>query len=273
MYYKEFSPIAALRPYVRPYLHVWVSRKRFQAPADGCASMMISTGDPFVLGFENGRSETVSGCRILGPSTRWSFTWHAGETNLIIVKFMPGQLSRFFPVPATELTNGSTGLESLWGKSGRELEQRLISQTTIPEITRLLDEVLLSRLSSHPSPYDERIPTILNYISSCQGRVLVEDIADKFALSRRQLERLFAFSIGLPPKRICRISRFLSSVSSVPSRERFDWAELAYAHAYSDQAHFIRECKFFTGYSPISYVKNRSSHESPYMCTVEAIPE
>lgn len=40
-----------------------------------------------------------------------------------------------------------------------------------------------------------------------------------------------------------------------------DWADLAISSGYSDQAHLIRECKYFTGHSPLSYLKNRSSLE------------
>ncbi len=271
--YKELPPNVALRPHIRCYFHLRVSQKRFQLPADGCPCLMISLGDPFELGFENGKLEVVSGCLIVGLSTRWSFTRHGGQTHLVAVKFLPGRLSNFFRVPAIELINTSMGIEALWGKSGRELEQRLGGQGSVPEITRLLDEFLLSRFSSLSCTPGARIPTILNLISSRKGRIHVEDIASRFGLSPRQLERLFADSVGLSPKRMCRITRFKSAVSSVANHQGRDWAELAYTHGYSDQAHLIRECKFFTGHSPVSYLKHRSSLVHSVMCTVDSIPD
>jgi AraC-like DNA-binding protein len=273
MYYIEFPPHALLRPYIKSYYHLRVIRKVFQQPADGCANLMISLGDPFELGFEGGKLEVVSGCRVLGPFTRRLFTRHMGQTNLVTVKFMPGGLRRFFRVPAIELTDTSAGLESLWGKSGRELEERLVNASNIPEITKHLDDVFLSRLSSQPAAGDTMIPAVLGLMSSLKGRIQVEDIARRVALSRRRLERRFADSVGLCPKRMCRITRFLSAFSRRAPYEGLDWAELAYTNDYSDQAHLIRECKFFTGHSPTSYLKNRSSLEPSVMCTVNTIPD
>jgi AraC-like DNA-binding protein len=272
MQYREFTPHAALRPYIRSYFHLRATGKRFQQPADGCPSLMISMGDPFALGFEDGKLEAVSGCRVLGPSSRRLFTIHAGCTNLVTVKFVPGQLSRFFQVPAFELTDTSTDLESLWGKSGRQVEERLVNQIPGLEIAKSLDDVFLSRVSSHSCPHDTIIPMAVDLMYRLSGRIAVGEVAERMGLSQRQFERHCADSVGLPPKRICRIARFLNTFSRVATHERLDWSKLAYSNEYSDQAHLIRECKFFTSYSPVAYLKNRSSRECAVMCTVAAIP-
>lgn len=273
MHYKEFTPNVALRPYIRSYFHLRVARKTFQLPADGCPCLMISVGDPFVLGFDNGNLESVMGCRVVGASTRWSSTTHVGQTNLVIVRFAPGQISRFFRVPALDLTDTSASLESLWGKSGRELAQRLTNQNTAPGLTKLLDSVFLSLLSSRPYAYDMTIQTVLDLMSTRNGQANIERIAARFGLSRRHLERRFADSVGLTPKRMCRIIRFSKAFSCATTYEGLGWSQVAYMNEYSDQAHLIRECKFFTGYSPICYFKNRSSLEHSVMCTVNTIPD
>ena len=232
----------------------------FNFPADGCPGLIINTGDPFLLGFKIGNLKVFSGCRLFGSFTRQLMTKHTGQTGLVAVKFLPGQFTRFFKIPAIELTDTSTEIENLWGVSGRELEQKLCDSHTVSETIKLLDEAFLERLSS-PYSYDDRISVALHAISSRKGQVRIEDIARYLDVSRRHFERRFIDFVGLTPKRMCRITRFLTVFSCLKTCQGLDWADLAIDHGYSDQAHLIRECKFFTDHSPLAYLNNRSSLE------------
>ncbi len=258
MYHKEFSPNAALRPYIRNYFYIRVRSGMFHFPADGCPGLIINIGEPFLLGFKNGNLKVFSGCRLFGSFTRQLLTEHMGQTDLVAVKFMPGQFTRFFKVPAIELTDTSTTIETLWGKSGRELEQKLFDSNTVSEMIKLLDDAFLARLSS-PYSYDDRILVALHAISNRKGQIRIENLARWLDLSRRHFERRFVDLVGLTPKRMCRIVRFLSVFSHTMAYQGLDWADLAIACGYSDQAHLIREYKFFAGHSPLSYLKNKSS--------------
>jgi len=66
MYHKEFSPIAALTPYIRSYFYIRAKSRMFNFPADGCPGLIINTGDPFLLGFKNSKLKVFSGCRLFG---------------------------------------------------------------------------------------------------------------------------------------------------------------------------------------------------------------
>jgi AraC-like DNA-binding protein len=186
------------------------------------------------------------------------------------VKFNPGQFTRFFNVPAIELTDTSASIQALWGKFGKEMEQRFLETKDILQILRLLDDTFINSLSNEIPP-DTRISGALNTIWSCNGQVCIEELAGELNFSRRHLERCFLDHIGLTPKRMCRIVRFLSVFSSVKTILKLDWADLASVSGYSDQAHLIRECKYFTGHSPLSYLKNRSSLEHAVMGTTDTM--
>lgn len=260
MYHKEFSPNAALKPYIRCYFYIKAKSRMINFPADGCPGLIINTGDPFLLGFKNSNLKVFSGCRLFGSFTRQLLTKHTGQTDLVAGKFLPGQVTRFFKIPAIELTDTSTAIENPWGKLGRELEQKLCDSHTVSETIKLLDEAFLERLSS-PYSYDDRISVVLHAISSRKGQVRIEDLARGLDLSRRHFELHFIDLVGLTPKRMCRITRFLNVFSYLKTCQGLDWADLAIAHGYSDQAHLIRECKFFTDHSLLAYLKNRSSLE------------
>ncbi len=266
MYYEEFSPHAALRAYIRCYFYIRVNSRSLHLPADGCPGLVISLGDPFLLGAEDSVLEPFTECRVFGSFARQMLTRHPWQTELVAVKFLPGQIARFFDVPGIELTDTSTTIESLWGSYGQELQREIFEANTIPEIIQLIDTALIARLSRRYS-YDDRIFAALRAILLRSGQVGIEDLAQEVGLSRRHFERLFIETVGLTPKRLCRIVRFSSIFSHLHQRAENDWADIAVAYGYSDQAHLIRECKFFTGFSPLLYLKHRSPLEHAILGT------
>lgn len=261
MYYEAFSPSPVLKPYISSYFYIRVASGRFHFPADGCPGFIINLGDPFLLGFEENQLEIFTGCRLFGSSTRYLMTEHiTGRTELLAVKYRPGQLPRFFKLPAMELTDASVSLSTLCGKPGRELEDKLCETGDIPHLVGLLDDALMACFCGDHA-FDPRITLALDTISRLKGQVRIEDLAGELGLSRRHFERRFLSAVGLTPKRMCRISRFLNVFSSLQAHHVPNWADLAIAGGYSDQAHMIRECKYFTGHTPLPYLEGRSPLE------------
>lgn len=261
MYYKEFSPDACLTPYIRCYFFISVNFGEFLFPADGCPGLIFNLGDPFLLGFGQGRLNRFVDCRLFGSQTRNLLTKYVeGQTDLLAVKFKPGQWTHFFNVPAIELTDTSVSIHSLWGKPGKELAQRVYDSKHLSDMVKLLDHTFIRRLSMG-NACDRRIPTALDAIRRRSGQVRIEELAGALGISRRHLNRCFAEFVGLTPKRVCRIARFLSVFSPLQTDGKINWADLAIDSGYSDQAHFIRECRYFTGQSPLPFLKNRTPLE------------
>ena len=52
MYYEEYAPDARLRPFIRSYFYINVKFGNFHSPADGCPSLIINLGEPFLLQFD-----------------------------------------------------------------------------------------------------------------------------------------------------------------------------------------------------------------------------
>ena len=88
------------------------------------------------------------------------------------------------------------------------------------------------------------------------------------SLGLRQLERRFNEIVGLPPKRLARIIRFQSALGSIYSNPDRELTGIAYDHGYSDQAHFIHECKALSGKAP-SIVRREAAEELPPEFDVE----
>lgn len=229
-------------------------------PSDGCPGLLINLGDPFLLSNGNTNLQKISGCWIVGASTRYIAGNADGNKSCFIVKFLPGQLSRFFQIPGIELTDTCVSIETIWGKKGKEFENKIAEAKSVDVIIQIIETVFLDLLTLNYCG-DERIHAALNTIVWNRGQVKITDLAKSVGLCLRQFERNFLTIVGLTPKRLCRVVRFSIAFQQVSKNQEQNWSDLALYCGYSDQAHFIRECKYFTNYSPGNYMEIRSPFE------------
>ncbi len=266
MYFKAFRPSPALSAYIRSYYYLCTdgesggNKKLMHYPTDGSPKLVINLGDTFLAGDNKNNLKSFSGCRVLGSLTRKMVSKTGGRTAFIAIRFMPGKFASFFSIKGIELTNTNTALESLWGVWGKEFEQRLYNLSTIQDMLVYIESVLLKKLQNQ-SRFDIEISAALDMIWHTNGQIRVRDLSNHVGLSLRQFERRFSNLVGLYPKRLCRIIRFANIISTCDDGLRQNWVRKALEGGYSDHAHFIRECKFFTGLSPKTYLALRSPLE------------
>jgi AraC-like DNA-binding protein len=87
----------------------------------------------------------------------------------------------------------------------------------------------------------------------------VLDVTRETGLSRRRFAQLFREQVGLTPKLYCRLHRFQGVLRQISSGAPVDWADLAVAGGYYDQAHLANEFRSFSGISPASYLASEQS--------------
>jgi len=256
MYYKEYLPGKELKPFIRSYFHVRLDpNSEICFPSDGCPGLIVNIGDLFLLGTTKNDLMGFSGCRLFGYLTRQLMIKSLSGAEVLAVKFRPGQLAPFSKVPGIDLVDTTVSIENIWGAMGKDLVNRIYDTASICEIIELLDIFLLKLISTRNSS-DRRIVFALNEMLGRKGQVRVNSLAELTNLSRRQFERRFTQTIGLPPKLMCRIARISGIIPQLRTGFKNDWTDIAFASGYSDQAHLIREWKYFTGSSPQSYLKD-----------------
>lgn len=195
------------------------------------------------------------------------FTWPQlcllprGRVGIVGIHFRPAGFFHLFGVPLPEAP--ASALEV--GEGARqficELLRRIGAAATNTERLAVADELLLCHLRSQ-QPVPTTIDCVADRILHQHGQVSIETLAHDAGLSRRQLERRFLTEVGHPPKLYARLARFHHVLQLLAASPAPSWQDIAYRCGYYDQAHFIREFRFFAGKSPSNYslIDNRFAH-------------
>jgi AraC-like DNA-binding protein len=103
-----------------------------------------------------------------------------------------------------------------------------------------------------PEKIDERKRHLFRLIFDSNGEIPVAQLAEKVVWSERQINRYFKGQFGLSVKAYCKILRFQASL------EHIRHGKLHPQLNFTDQSHFIKEIKQFSGVSPKELYKNEN---------------
>ena len=98
---------------------------------------------------------------------------------------------------------------------------------------------------------DTRKLKMFDMIYSNKGSVSVKEISEAVHWSSRQINRYFTEWFGMSLKAYCNILRFRATFPNIKEGKLFPESEFA------DQAHFIKEIKKYSGYTPKELHKNK----------------
>jgi AraC-like DNA-binding protein len=178
------------------------------------------------------------------------------QASMIGVHFKPGGLAPFLEMPPVELTGRVVELDSLFGDAAVELRDGLLEAPGAKAKFRVLERFLLGRagcvLSQMPL-----VAYALNAFRRDDSAVRVRQVADSLGVSHKHFIELFRREVGLTPKRFCRVRRFQKTLAEVQAHRVVDWAEVAGAAGYYDQAHFVNDFRSFSGITPSEYLARR----------------
>ena len=198
---------------------------------------------------------------VVGIRSEFSVIETAGLQCMIGVVFRAGGARSLFGASANEFYNTEVPLDLIWGKAATYLRDRLREAGTSSARFRVLEEALIDhamRLELHPA-----VQYALGEFRNAPHIRSVLDVTREAGLSRRRFAQLFREQVGLTPKLYCRLHRFQGVVRKLTSgapahrpqcplcaAEKIDWAEVALAGGYCDQAHMAHEFRAFSGISP-----------------------
>jgi AraC-like DNA-binding protein len=198
--------------------------------------------------------------KVLGPMAGVGPTDLGQRSAMIGAYLMPGRVSSFMRVSASELTDRVVALEDLWGTSGSELPAHLAELDEAAAIDRL-ESALLRRFTDRRACRPRlNVAGLTAWVLRRRGRLPVEQLSDAAGVSRQHLARVFREFVGVGPKLFCRLARFHSALSYAGRGHDVQWARAAAALGYADQSHMIAEFREFSSLTPQQLVAERWFH-------------
>jgi AraC-like DNA-binding protein len=179
------------------------------------------------------------------------------KISMMGVHFKPGGNAPFFTMPAGELHNQRISLDELWQERAVELRDRLLESPTVESRFGVLAQFLLMVMK--PLDRYTAIAMALQKFET-EPTTRISEVIDKIGFSTRHFNQLFRDRVGLTPKLFCRVRRLQQVLDFVSGKDRVDWADIALACGYFDQAHFIHDFRMLANCTPAEYLAQRSFH-------------
>lgn len=254
MFYKEIQPSHILSKYIKCF---WILEGYDPYPSkerilpDGRIELMFHYGDLF----KQNNNELSYRSFVTGQITQSIEIEPPAKTGIVGVRFLANGAEAFLQLPIHQLTNIDISTHDLFGRSGKELEEKIMCSKSNAERISILEGFLLKRLTSHKQ-FDFFIQDCIEKITLSHGQVSMDTLAGNYKISNRQLERKFTNLVGISPKLLSRIVRFQNVFNLVKNNQINSLSTLSYEGGYYDQAHFIRDFKEFSGLTPKQYFSN-----------------
>jgi AraC-like DNA-binding protein len=170
-------------------------------------------------------------------------------TVFIGIEFYPFGAYPIFGIPMYETANQSFYFEDILEKWGRNINEAICNLSRVEDkiafIQRKLIEIKIKKQLDNPL-----VEYCVKSLKLTNGQMTITDLQSRSGYSRRYLEILFKDHVGLSLKTLSNIFRFQKFYEDWANGQPYDRIMERLYNYYYDQAHFNKEFKKMTGFSP-----------------------
>ncbi|MCV9387639.1 helix-turn-helix domain-containing protein [Reichenbachiella ulvae] len=251
-----------LRESIRPYVNcIMVSESsnqkgHYELPiyADGYPGIMFQqSAKGFYL---QPRDKKLSELFLYGQTLEPITLESEGEYQFVVLQLYPFASKYLLGVDPRELNDDCYDLLQLNNLDAKKYHQKLLSANELSQKIEIISDLVEELIEVHQVPEDDRIQQAIKLVVESEGKVRVKEICDEIYLTERTLERNFQQQIGLSPKQFAKIIQFQTSLNKLNQTEYDNLTHVGLDSGFTDQSHFIRVFKHYTGQTPSFYLKN-----------------
>ena len=258
---KEIDPLPELRPYVSCFWEGDFNLTRSplltqRVVPNGYVEIIIHTTPVHCSLFKGLDWSPSPDYAIVGLHTEPYVVKFNEQVRVFGLRLKPEGIFNLFGVPSSNFNSTYEDMESVLGADFGDLCNRLCEAPNWKTSVALTSDYLLRSLrkKSIDLNYVNRAAEI---IRTRGGAIVMDELSDEVCISRRQLEREFSNKLGITPKHYMRLLRVNEVHRQLMLKNELNLLDVSYFCGYADQAHFIREFKSFTGYSPKIFLRKR----------------
>lgn len=180
-----------------------------------------------------------------------------GPYNYVVFHLYPFASKYLLDVDPKELNDDCFDLLNVRAFDIHEYHKQICSTESLTERIDLICDVMEALILYNKSRKNDGIQEAISLILKSDGQMKINEVLKKVFMSERTFERLFKAQVGLNPKQFARIVQFQKSMSILSSSNFEKLTEVGHDSGFSDQSHFIRTFKKYTGQTPSFYLKQK----------------
>lgn len=249
-------PSVPLRPFIH---HYWVMRAdafphEMSVMPRGCAKWIFHRLEPFTVNGVEERGHIATVCGQYHTAARISASH---PISLIFVVFQPYAMKMVMGgMPCSLFYANNVDMDSLGMAEFKDLKRRVTEATDDDGAIALIEDFVVRQLSR--SPDSAHLPRLQHVSRAIEEHPMLSpaELADMACLSERQFRRVFEDHVGMSPKRMLKVTRFLRAARSIQNLRGHDFTDIVYGMGYTDHSHFNKDFREFAGMSPTEYLQH-----------------
>ena len=172
-----------------------------------------------------------------------------GPYKMVVFQLYPFATRILLGVDPQKLNDDCFDLKKIQSVNTNETISRLKVSDTGEQI-RIISDYILELVKHSSKSYDNDIKLAVTTIINSKGSIPIHRLRAQLYITERTFERRFAKEIGVTPKQFAKITQFSFSLNQIQESDYTSLTNVAYNNNFTDQSHFIRTFKRYTGHTP-----------------------
>ena len=133
--------------------------------------------------------------------------------------------------------------------------EQLIKSDNFVDQVKIISDLILQLIKFNKEKDNDKVQQAISIILEHNGQIKVQVLLEKLHITERTFERIFMSQVGLTPKQFAKIIQFQSSLHKLTEVKFNKLINVGLDSGFTDQSHFIRTFKKYTGQTPSYFLK------------------
>jgi AraC-like DNA-binding protein len=177
-----------------------------------------------------------------------------GPYKFVVFQLYPFASKYLLGVDPKELNDECFDLYQLQHIDMKSYNNNLANCSSLEGQVKIISQLMRKLINWNLVSPNDKVQQAIDIILQHDGKITVRKILDQVHLTERTFERNFLSQVGLTPKQFAKIIQFQRSLRQLTKTNFDKLIDIGHDSGFSDQSHFIRTFKKYTGQTPSYYL-------------------